>query len=107
MSSEDAATQALKIKALGNDAYKSRDFATAIAKYQEAWDLHKDITFLNNLAGRIIHSHISLAIMLSLMLVPFINDKQLLNSRLVTMMQQSRPRRMPSNKVESCVPTSS
>lgn len=51
MSSEDASAQALKAKEAGNAAYKSRDFTTAIAKYQEAWDLHKDITFLNNLAG--------------------------------------------------------
>ena len=51
MSSEDATAQALQAKEAGNAAYKSRDFATAIAKYQEAWDLHKDITFLNNLAG--------------------------------------------------------
>lgn len=51
MSSDDATAQALKAKEAGNAAYKSRDFDTAIAKYQEAWDLHKDITYLNNLAG--------------------------------------------------------
>lgn len=58
MSSEDATAQALKCKEAGNAAYKSRDFQTAIAKYQEAWDLHKDITFLNNLAGETFTAHL-------------------------------------------------
>lgn len=51
MSSDDAQAQALKAKEAGNVAYKSRDFETAMTKYKEAWELHKDITFLNNLAG--------------------------------------------------------
>lgn len=49
--SDDNKAAALKVKEEGNTAYKKRDFTTAIAKYQEAWELHKDITFLNNLAG--------------------------------------------------------
>ncbi|KAH8917974.1 TPR-like protein [Atractiella rhizophila] len=45
------ADEAQKEKQLGNDAYKKRDFETAIAHYEKAWELHKDITFLTNLAA--------------------------------------------------------
>lgn len=38
-------------KALGNSAYKSRKFDEAIEHYNKAWELHKDITYLNNLAA--------------------------------------------------------
>ncbi|BFZ64703.1 Hsp90 cochaperone [Saitoella coloradoensis] len=46
-----AKEQADAEKAKGNAAYKSRDFATAIAQFEKAWSLHKDITYLNNLAA--------------------------------------------------------
>jgi stress-induced-phosphoprotein 1 len=51
MSDSEAQASALKCKEEGNAAYKSRDFAGAIDKYKQAWELHKDITYLNNLAG--------------------------------------------------------
>ncbi|SCU78523.1 LAFA_0A07030g1_1 [Lachancea sp. 'fantastica'] len=35
-------------KAEGNKFYKSRQFDEAIEKYNKAWELHKDITYLNN-----------------------------------------------------------
>ncbi|SMN17857.1 similar to Saccharomyces cerevisiae YOR027W STI1 Hsp90 cochaperone, interacts with the Ssa group of the cytosolic Hsp70 chaperones and activates Ssa1p ATPase activity [Maudiozyma saulgeensis] len=35
-------------KAEGNKAYKAHEFDEAIAKYNKAWELHKDITYLNN-----------------------------------------------------------
>ncbi len=39
-------------KKLGADAYKTRDFDTAIAHFQKAWDIYpKDIAFLTNIAG--------------------------------------------------------
>lgn len=38
-------------KKLGNELYLKRDFASAIPHYQAAWDLHKDITYLNNLGA--------------------------------------------------------
>lgn len=43
-----AATQA---KEEGNKLYKARKFDEAIAAYNKAWELHKDITFLNNRAA--------------------------------------------------------
>lgn len=51
---EDAAvkTAAEAEKKLGADAYKKRDFATAITHFSKAWETWpKDITFLTNLAG--------------------------------------------------------
>jgi stress-induced-phosphoprotein 1 len=48
-SSEKAAADGEKNK--GNAAYKSRSFDQAIAHYQKAWDLYKDITYLNNLSA--------------------------------------------------------
>ena len=51
MSDADNKAIAFKEKEAGNAAYKSRDFDTAIAHYNKAWELHQDITFLNNLAG--------------------------------------------------------
>ncbi|KAJ6261772.1 Heat shock protein [Drechslerella dactyloides] len=47
----EAKEAADKEKALGNDAYKKRNFDTAIEHYNKAWELHKDITYLNNLAA--------------------------------------------------------
>ncbi|SCU77499.1 LAME_0A01310g1_1 [Lachancea meyersii CBS 8951] len=35
-------------KAEGNKFYKARQFDAAIEKYDKAWELHKDITYLNN-----------------------------------------------------------
>ena len=35
----------------GNAAYKSRHFDEAITHYEKAWELHKDITYLNNLSA--------------------------------------------------------
>lgn len=37
-----------KLKAEGNTLYKSKKFDEAIAKYNEAWETFKDITYLNN-----------------------------------------------------------
>ncbi|EGV61426.1 TPR-like protein [Yamadazyma tenuis ATCC 10573] len=37
-----------KLKAEGNTLYKQRKFDEAIAKYTQAWETHKDITYLNN-----------------------------------------------------------
>lgn len=36
------------LKAEGNNLYKAKQFDEAIAKYNEAWELVKDITYLNN-----------------------------------------------------------
>lgn len=42
-------------KKLGNAAYKAREFDTAAAHFQKAWDLWpKDMTFLTNLGGMFI-----------------------------------------------------
>jgi stress-induced-phosphoprotein 1 len=38
-------------KAAGTAEYKKRNFDAAIAHYSKAWDLHKDITYLNNLGA--------------------------------------------------------
>ncbi|ORY57764.1 uncharacterized protein BCR38DRAFT_448605 [Pseudomassariella vexata] len=40
-----------KEKALGTESYKKRNFDEAIKHYSAAWDLHKDITYLNNLGA--------------------------------------------------------
>ena len=40
-----------KEKALGTENYKKRNFDEAIAHYQKAWELYKDITYLNNLGA--------------------------------------------------------
>lgn len=40
-----------KEKALGTENYKKRNFDEAIAHYTKAWDLYKDITYLNNLGA--------------------------------------------------------
>ncbi len=48
---QEAKEAADKEKALGTASYKKRQFDEAIAHYQKAWDLHKDITYLNNLGA--------------------------------------------------------
>ncbi|KAK3363153.1 hypothetical protein B0T25DRAFT_587182 [Lasiosphaeria hispida] len=40
-----------KEKALGTENYKKRNFDEAIKHYKAAWELHKDITYLNNLGA--------------------------------------------------------
>ncbi|KAL2157975.1 hypothetical protein VTH06DRAFT_4784 [Thermothelomyces fergusii] len=40
-----------KEKLLGTENYKKRNFDEAIKHYQAAWDLYKDITYLNNLGA--------------------------------------------------------
>lgn len=47
--SDKAAADAAKAE--GNALYKQRKFDDAIAKYDQAWKLHKDITYLNNRAA--------------------------------------------------------
>ncbi|KAI0184486.1 putative heat shock protein [Xylaria flabelliformis] len=46
-----AKEEADKEKALGTENYKKRNFDEAIAHYTKAWELHKDITYLNNLGA--------------------------------------------------------
>jgi stress-induced-phosphoprotein 1 len=48
---QKAKAEADKEKALGTENYKKRNFEAAIKHYQAAWDLHKDITYLNNLGA--------------------------------------------------------
>lgn len=48
---QKAKEEADKEKALGTENYKKRNFDEAIKHYQAAWDLHKDITYLNNLGA--------------------------------------------------------
>jgi len=38
-------------KKLGTENYKKRNFDEAVAHYSKAWELHKDITYLNNLGA--------------------------------------------------------
>ncbi|RWA13930.1 hypothetical protein EKO27_g1210 [Xylaria grammica] len=46
-----AKEEADKEKALGTENYKKRNFDEAIAHYAKAWELYKDITYLNNLGA--------------------------------------------------------
>jgi stress-induced-phosphoprotein 1 len=48
---QKAKEAAEKEKALGTENYKKRNFDEAIKHYSAAWDLHKDITYLNNLGA--------------------------------------------------------
>lgn len=52
-SSDDAKAKAAaeEEKKKGNAAYLKRSFDEAIEHYKKAWDLHKDITYLNNLGA--------------------------------------------------------
>lgn len=38
-------------KKIGNDFYKKKQFAEAIEHYQKAWELNKDVIYLNNLGA--------------------------------------------------------
>ncbi|KUI70530.1 hypothetical protein VM1G_05731 [Cytospora mali] len=46
-----AKEEADKEKALGTAEYKKRNFDAAIEHYTKAWEIHKDITYLNNLGA--------------------------------------------------------
>ncbi|KAI3324630.1 hypothetical protein HD806DRAFT_493130 [Xylariaceae sp. AK1471] len=46
-----AKEEADKEKALGTENYKKRNFDAAVEHYSKAWDLYKDITYLNNLGA--------------------------------------------------------
>ena len=42
-------------KKIGSDAYRKRDFETAAAAFEKAWQLWpKDVTFLTNLSGMLV-----------------------------------------------------
>ncbi len=45
---DDNKKKAAEEKQLGNTLYKKRQFDDAITHYNKAWELHKDITYLNN-----------------------------------------------------------
>jgi stress-induced-phosphoprotein 1 len=51
LAKKKAKEEADKEKALGTENYKKRNFDEAIKHYSAAWDLHKDITYLNNLGA--------------------------------------------------------
>jgi len=51
LAKKKAKEEADKEKALGTDNYKKRNFDQAIEHYSKAWDLYKDITYLNNLGA--------------------------------------------------------
>ncbi|KAJ0420393.1 hypothetical protein BJY00DRAFT_284221 [Aspergillus carlsbadensis] len=38
-------------KKIGNDFYKKKQFDEAIEHYSKAWELHKDVTYLNNIGA--------------------------------------------------------
>lgn len=48
---DDSRVKADAVKAEGNKLYKSRKFDEAIAKYNEAFELYSDVTYLNNRAA--------------------------------------------------------
>lgn len=48
---KEAKAKADAEKALGTENYKKRQFDAAIEHYSKAWELFKDITYLNNLAA--------------------------------------------------------
>lgn len=51
----EAKKQAEASKNLGSEAYKKREFDTAISHFEKAWDIYpKDVTFLSNAAGEVI-----------------------------------------------------
>ncbi|KAF3019235.1 Hsp90 cochaperone [Neopestalotiopsis sp. 37M] len=51
LAKKKAKEDADKEKALGTENYKKRNFDEAIKHYKAAWELHKDITYLNNLGA--------------------------------------------------------
>lgn len=48
---KEAKEAADKEKAIGTENYKKRNFDAAIEHYSKAWELYKDITYLNNIAA--------------------------------------------------------
>ncbi|TGZ80656.1 TPR-like protein [Ascodesmis nigricans] len=48
---KEAKAAADKEKEIGTQNYKQRNFDAAIEHYSKAWELHKDITYLNNIAA--------------------------------------------------------
>lgn len=48
---QKAKEQADEEKKLGTENYKKRQFDEAIAHYEKAWELHKDVTYLTNLSA--------------------------------------------------------
>lgn len=38
-------------KKIGNDFYKKKEFDSAIEHYEKAWELNKDVTYLNNIGA--------------------------------------------------------
>jgi len=46
-----AKAEAEEEKKIGTENYKKKNFDEAIAHYSKAWELHKDITYLNNLGA--------------------------------------------------------
>lgn len=51
MEVDDEKTKSLELKNEGNKLYKAKQFDEAVAKYEAAWDLYKDVTYLNNKAA--------------------------------------------------------
>jgi stress-induced-phosphoprotein 1 len=51
IAAKKAKEEAENEKKLGTEQYKKRNFDEAIAHYSKAWELHKDITYLNNLGA--------------------------------------------------------
>lgn len=51
LAKKKAKEEADKEKALGTENYKKRNFDEAIQHYTKAWELYKDITYLNNLGA--------------------------------------------------------
>lgn len=51
LAKKKAKEEADKEKALGTENYKKRNFDEAIQHYSKAWELYKDITYLNNLGA--------------------------------------------------------
>ena len=48
---KEAKAKADEEKRLGTENYKKREFDAAIEHYNKAWEIHKDITYLNNLGA--------------------------------------------------------
>ena len=48
---KEAKARADEEKRLGTENYKKREFDAAIEHYNKAWEIHKDITYLNNLGA--------------------------------------------------------
>lgn len=51
IAAKKAKEEAENEKKFGTEQYKKRNFDEAIAHYSKAWELHKDITYLNNLGA--------------------------------------------------------